>query len=72
MNITITDDHIQEVASSINMKITDMNKMKKYIKKKSLDECREDGATYLCIFLEKIINKAYEDDEGFIRRYEHE
>jgi len=68
LSLIITDDHILEVASAINMEITDIDSMKKYIKEKSMDVCREDGATHLCIFLERIINEAYEDSEGCIRR----
>lgn len=66
MKIDITEDHIKEVAEARNYKITDMDAVKKYIRKKAIDECREDGATHLCVFLENILVEAAEDAEDFI------
>ena len=64
MEIEVTDEHIEEVASAKNYSITDMKELKRYIAKKVVDEAREDGATHLCIFLENMIDLAYEDNTG--------
>ncbi len=64
MQIEISDQHIKNLAKVNNLKINDMNKLQKYFKFKAGDEAQENGATYLCIFIEQLLRLAYEDDAG--------
>jgi len=64
MQIEISDEYIENLAKINNLKINDLNKLKKFIKFKIDDEALENGSTYLCVFIEQFLRLAYEDDAG--------
>lgn len=64
MQIEISDEHIENLAKINNLKINNLDKLKKFIKFKVNDEAQENGATYLCVFIEQLLRLAYEDDAG--------
>ncbi len=65
MKIEISDEHIKNLAKINNYQIKDLDKLKNYLKEKIADEVQEDGATHLCVFIEKLIHLAYEDGIDF-------
>ena len=64
MQIEISDEHIENLAKVNNLQINDLDKLKKFIKFKINDEAHENGATYLCLFIEQLLCLAHEDDAG--------
>jgi len=64
MKIEILDEHIENLAKINNLQINDLDKLKKYFEFKIDDEAHENGATYLCLFIEQLLRLAYEDDAG--------
>ncbi len=61
MKIEISDEHIKNLAKINNYQIKDLDKLNNYLKKKMMDESQENGATYLCVFVEQLLHLAYED-----------
>jgi len=64
MQIEISDEHIENLAKVNNLQINDLDKLKKFIEFKINDEAHENGATYLCCFIEQLLHLAHEDDAG--------
>lgn len=67
MQIEIGDFHIRNLAKINNYRITDLDQLKTFIAKTVFDEAQENGATHLCILIEKMLDLAYEDDQGICR-----
>lgn len=64
ITIKITDEHIIKETESMGYTVTDMDKLAEYLENKIGDEANESGATHLCLFLQKLIELAYEDNAG--------
>ena len=64
MQIEISAEYIEELARANNLQITDLDRLIKYFKFKIGDEAHENGATYLCLFIEQLLRLAHEDDAG--------
>jgi hypothetical protein len=67
MQIEISTEHIEELARANNLQITELDKLIEYFKFKIDDEAQENGATYLCLFIEQLLWLAHEDDAGVNR-----
>ena len=59
MYILISDEHIEELVKANNYRIDDLNQLRSFIEEKMMSEDKENGATYLCVFIEHMLNLAF-------------
>ena len=61
IEVRITEEHIKEELGCMGLKTENMGMLIGYLRAKINDEADESGATYLCLFVQKLLNLAYED-----------
>ena len=64
MKIEISDERIRISAKTKNLRIYNLDKLKAYLTWKIDDEAKENGASYLDVLIEELLDLAHEDDAG--------
>jgi len=64
MQIEISDERIRILAKVKRLRVYNLDKLKAYLAWKIDDEAKENGASYLDVFIEGLLDLADEDDAG--------
>lgn len=64
MQIEISSERINNLAKINSLRVYNTDKFFAYLKWKIDDEAKENGASYLDVFVEQLLGLAYEDDAG--------